>query len=148
MNHDEENDIYKIDARGMVFPVLAQEMSKGVAELISYHGLENLDDKETEQVLSHADDIRHEPYLIQVGPELWRRFLKVKPPSVSLADIMMALTLQEPDHLHKIVAAVVENPEEAGPLLSALIDDPKEFEVEEYDDGYSQEYEEENPEWR
>lgn len=148
VNHDEENDSYKIDARGVVFPVLAQEMSKGVAELISYHGLENLDDKETEQVLSHADDIRHEPYLIQVGPELWRRFLKVKPQGVSLADIMMALTLQEPDHLHKIVTAVVENPEEAGPLLSALIDDPEEFEVEEYDDGYGQEYEEEDHEWR
>jgi hypothetical protein len=140
VNHDEENDDYKIDARGVVFPVLAQEMSKGVAELLSYHGLENLSLEETEQVLSHADDIRHEPYLIQVGPELWRQFLKVKPKGVSLADVVAALAVQEPDHLHKIITAVIDSPAEASSLLNALIEDPEEFEVDEYDDGYGDEH--------
>jgi len=142
--NQDDDDGYKIDARGVVFPVLAQEMNKGVAELLSFHGLEDLSAEETEQVLSYADDIEHEPYLIQIGPELWRQFLKAKPTSTSLADIITSLAVQEPDHLHKIVTAVVENPEEASSLLNVLADGEEEHD--EYDDGYGDnddEYDEE-----
>ena len=140
VNQDDDDGGYKIDARGVVFPVLAQEMNKGVAELLSFHGLEDLSAEETEQVLSYADDIEHEPYLIQIGPELWRQFLKAKPTGASLADIITSLAVQEPDHLHKIVTAVVENPEEASSLLNVLSDD--EEERDEYDDGYSDDVDE------
>jgi hypothetical protein len=67
-----EGDTPKIVAKAVIFPILAQEMSKGVAELISAHGLSNLDADTTSAVLGKADDIRHEPYLIQVGPIMER----------------------------------------------------------------------------
>lgn len=135
---EEENPI--VIAKAVIFPILAQEMSKGVAELVSHHGLADLDPQTTQTVLNKADDIRHEPYLIQVGPELWRRFLKVKPRDVSLGEIMTALAIQSPAEVHKIIAAVVENSEVASELVRALIEDPAEFDIEDdplgYDDSY------------
>jgi hypothetical protein len=116
-----------IDARGVIFPVLAQEMSKGVAELLSHHGLADLDEPTTRTVLRHADNIEHEPYLIQVGPELWRRFLKVKPRNIPMADLYQALSQQSPDDLHAIISAVIEEPEKAERLLRDLISDPQGF---------------------
>lgn len=127
-------------AKGVIFPILAQEMSKGVAELISHHGLSDMDEPTTRAVLNKADDIRHEPYLIQIGPELWRRFLKVKPRDVGLSEVMTALALQTPAEVHKIIAAVVENSEIASELVHALIEDPESFDIEDdplsYDDPY------------
>jgi hypothetical protein len=126
---EEEDGEPIIQARGIVFPVLAQEMNKGVAELLSHHGLADLDEPTTKTVLKHADDIKHEPYLMQVGPEMWRRFLKVKPREVSLSDLYVALSKQEPDELHKIIAAAVEDPENAKAMLNELISEPNEFEI-------------------
>jgi len=117
----------RVVAAAVCFPVLAQEMSKGVAELLSHHGLTNLSSADTGEVLARADDIRHEPYMIQVGPELWRRFLKVRPRDVPLADIMHALAMQEPDDVHAIIAATVEDPERARTMLAQLVAEPEEF---------------------
>jgi hypothetical protein len=144
-----------IDARGIVFPVLAQEMSKGVAELLSHWGLADLDDPTTATVLKHGDDIRHEPYLEQIGPEMWRRFLKVKPRNIPLIDLYAALSKQEPDELHKIMAAVVDDPENAKEMLSDLVAQPDEFEIDQWtpesefeDRGEEDEEGEDREDWR
>jgi hypothetical protein len=89
VNYD-EGGAPNIDSRAIVFPILAQEMSKGVAELLSHHGLD-IDDDQKQQVLDRADDIRLEPYLIQIGPALWRKFLKVRPRDIELAEIIRSL---------------------------------------------------------
>jgi hypothetical protein len=122
-----------VDARATCFPVLAQEMSKGVAELISHHGLAHMDEPTAKAVLSKADDIRHEPWLIQIGPELWRRFLAVKPRNLSLADLYYALATQTPVDLHRIVYAVIREPDEAAELLNELVKEPEEFDIEEWE---------------
>lgn len=140
---DEEEP--RIDARGVIFPVLAQEMSKGVAELLSHHGLADLDEPTTKTVLKHADDIKNEPYLMQVGPEIWRRFLKAKPRELPLADIYVALAKQSPDDLHKIITVVVEEPEQASELLNDLLAEPESFDIDEYNpenESFNSDYEE------
>jgi len=141
--NEERGEVPVVDARALIFPILAQEMNKGVAELLSLHGLSGMDEGMTRSVLAHADDMRHEPYLIQVGPELWRRFLKVRPRDVPLAEIVQALAMLDPDELHKVVAAVVEDPEHAKEILENLVsmnEEPDEFESE---DPESPEWEEE-----
>lgn len=132
---EEEDGEPIIQARGIIFPVLAQEMNKGVAELLSHHGLADLDEPTTKTVLQHADDIKHEPYLMQVGPEIWRRFLKIKPRDLPLSDLYVALSKQPPDDLQKIIAAVVDDPENAKQLLSDLMAQPEEFDIGEYEPG-------------
>jgi hypothetical protein len=122
-----------ITSKGIIFPVLCQELCKGIAELISWHGLESIPDpKEVQAVIRTADDVRYEPYLIQIGPELWRRFLKVIPRSVPLAEIYQALAMQTPDDVQKIIMAVIEEPEQARQLLAELIQEPEEFDVAEW----------------
>jgi hypothetical protein len=129
---EEEDGDPVIQARGIIFPVLAQEMNKGVAELLSHHGLADLDEPTTKTVLKHADDIKHEPYLMQVGPEMWRRFLKIKPRELVLSDLYVALSKQPPDDLQRIIAAVVDDPENAKQLLNDLMVQPEEFDIGEY----------------
>lgn len=128
----DEDDQPVVKARGVNFPVLVQELMKGVAELISHHGLSNLTPEEVSATLQHADAIDHEPYLIQAGPELWRKFLKVKPRDIPQAEMFQALSMQEPDDLHKIMTAVIENPEEAAELLRNLVAQPEQFDIDEY----------------
>ena len=143
----DEGKMPVIQARGIVFPVLAQEMNKGVAELLSHHGLSDLDEPTTKTVLQHADDIKHEPYLMQVGPEMWRRFLKVKPRDLPLSDLYMALSKQPPDDLHRIISTVVDDPENAVSLLSDLLAEPEEFEIDQWSPE-SEEGEEGQEDWR
>ena len=125
----DDEDRPTVDARAAIFPVLAQEMNKGVAELISLHGLSNMDAETTKTVLHHADDVRHEPYLIQIGPELWRRFLKVRPKDIPLADIVHAFAELDPDQLHSVVSAVVEDPDHARETLAELFREEEEWEA-------------------
>lgn len=138
---EEGNETPTVDARAICFPVLAQEMSKGVAELISHHGLAGKDEAETRGILAAADDIRHEPYMIQIGPELWRRFLKVKPRDISLADLYQALSTQTPQELHRLVYKVIKEPDEAREILQDLIREPEEFNIGDW------EGEDEGPNW-
>lgn len=60
----------KIEAKAIIFPVLVQELSKGVAELISHHGFEDDEEEEIENIIKHSDKMEYEPYQIQIGPEL------------------------------------------------------------------------------
>lgn len=135
-----------ITAKAIMFPVLCQELSKGVAELITMHGLDGLDENTISRVLSAADDFKLEPYLIQIGPEVWRKILKVKPANVTLAELVRDLSTQTPSELHKIIDAVIDDPETAKRMLLDLTDDPSDFEVDQYDDGYEDDEEDEEEE--
>lgn len=123
-----------IVARAIMFPILLQELSKGVMELISHHGLADLDPETTQTVLKYADRVDDEAYLIQVGPELWRRFIRLLPNDAVKARVMTALALQDPDKLEEIVATVIEKPEEAKQIIADLITEPGEFDIDDYAD--------------
>ena len=144
----------RIIAKAVVFPVLCQELSKGVAELLSHHGLQGHSEDELRHIYKHADVLNDEVFLVQVGPELWRRFLRVLPRGVNLANLYMLLAKLEPDELHNVVAAVVEEPERAKQILSELVSgnsdeepehdfEPEDDSEQNYDTGVNYEPEEE-----
>ena len=56
------------------FPVLVQELVKGVMELISSHGLPE-DEELRNQVLEKADTLEDESWDIRFGPEIWKKLL-------------------------------------------------------------------------
>ena len=108
-------------ARGIVFPVLIQELSKGVMELLMMHGYAKLDPKVQEKLQTHADVLTDEPWLIQIGPELWRRFLKVIPKGANISELIAAFGELKPKQIHKIIDAVIDEPEHASELLNQAI---------------------------
>jgi len=83
-------------------------------ELISLHGLSDLDPHMARAVLQQADKLEDEPWYIQVGQQFWRETMEafreakaVMPKGVTLAQVMAALAAQTPEIVHKISQAVV-----------------------------------------
>jgi hypothetical protein len=99
----------KVIARAINFPVLVQELVKGTMELLSYHGLEGLDKNQLAGIYQEADRLEDEPWLIQVGPQLWRAFLQIVPKGHSLAGVVSTLAVQEPQLIHKLLADTLES---------------------------------------
>lgn len=64
----------KIVAVAVNFPILVQELVKGVMELLSSHGLPE-DESIREQVLNKADTLEDESWDIRFGPEIWKKLL-------------------------------------------------------------------------
>lgn len=65
----------KIIAHGMTFPFLLHELTKGVLELISLHGLD-VDKEIRNYVLDKTDNLESEPWDIRLGPKIWEKFLE------------------------------------------------------------------------
>ncbi len=110
----------KIIAYGMVFPILVQELSKGVMELLTMHQFTGMSSDVQEKVVKNADGFKHEQWLIQTGPEMWRKFIKLVPRDRKLADIVAAFSTMAPDQVEEIMEAVIDNPEKAQELLNSL----------------------------
>ena len=120
IKYDEEGNP-KIIAYGMFFPILVQELSKGMMELLSMHGHAKLDPHVQREVLKHADDLKHEQWMIQVGPTLWQRFLKVLPKGIPLAEVIAAFGERSADEIEEIVEATIDHPEKAQQILSRVV---------------------------
>lgn len=111
----------KVVAKGVCFPVLCQELSKGLMMLLSSHHLSSLDKSTATSVLKHADRIDQEPWYIMVGPELWRRFIAAVGNTMSHAHAVAALAKMEPHAAHKLINAVVTDPAHAQRLLKQAL---------------------------
>jgi len=112
----------KIIAKGICFPVLCQEMFKGVMELLSFHGLpQNLSADELNTIYHYADRLEDEPYQITAGPALWRKLLSIMPKDISLSEFIMKLNGKSPQEMHEIVSNVIENPQVAKEMVQDLV---------------------------
>jgi hypothetical protein len=107
-------------ARAANWYILAKELVKGTAELICLHGLADLSDDVYQNVMRHADKIEYEPWMLQTGGELWRRFLGVLPNGTPLPSMLMRLARLSAESLERIVLAVIEEPELAREQLARL----------------------------
>ena len=70
---DWEGEVPVVHAQALVFPVLLQELAKGLMEYISH--ADDLDDDTKRHVLNQTDTLANELDDIRMGPEVWRRFL-------------------------------------------------------------------------
>jgi hypothetical protein len=95
-------------AKGKNWQLLAKELVKGTAELISFHWLNQLDDDTYEQVIDTADRIEFEPWMLQSGGELWRRLLASIPKDSSVAHVLMDLARLPAHDLNSTLATVIE----------------------------------------
>jgi hypothetical protein len=79
---DLKNEEPKIIAQSMTFPILVQELVKGVMELMSAGGLPE-DSNTRDSVLSQADSLQDESWDIRFGPEIWKKLVS----SLSVNDL-------------------------------------------------------------
>jgi hypothetical protein len=110
----------RVVGRGTNWQLLTKELVKGTAELICMHGLCDLNDETYRTVMSTADRIEYEPWMLQTGGELWRRLLAVVPDRRPMADLLMHMARLPPQALHTLVAEVIERPAWARELMAAL----------------------------
>jgi hypothetical protein len=125
-----DGDEIKMEAVSPVFIVLVQELVKGVLELrylkqLQAKSKEEISDEDIEKVYRYADRIEDEPRLIQIGPELWRRFLKAVNNSeikkhMKPIEVYEHLMKMPPKELHKVVQVIVDNTEAASKKLEEL----------------------------
>ena len=71
---EEGNEKPVVRARGLIFPMLVQELAKGMLELISYEGLPE-DPQMAQDVIDKADLVDQESWAMIMGRGLWTRFV-------------------------------------------------------------------------
>lgn len=116
------NGRFQVVAKAWMFPVLIHELTKGTAELVCLHGINKLDDQLYETVISIADKIEYEIWMIQAGAALWRKFLEIKQPAFPLAETLMHLALLEPEKLEEFLFDLIEHPLTARGTIADLFD--------------------------
>jgi len=137
---DEQYDGPKVIAHAQCFPILLQELVKGTMEILSLHGWSDMDRDTLKQVKKHADVITDEPWLIQVGPHIWRSFLKIVPRNSDLANIVMKLAMKDPKFIHDLLSKTIEevhfnrDPVEQREAIQDMIDEIEEYTGEDIDD--------------
>lgn len=114
----------KIIAQGMTFPMLLHELTKGVLELISLHGLDV--DKETrDYVLDKTDNLESEPMDIRLGVKIWEKLLEVMDVD-SLpykAQIFTKLSSLSPNEFNRIIKGLLNDSVEAKNEVKDMIYD-------------------------
>lgn len=130
----------KIIAQGMTFPFLLHELTKGVLELMSLHGLDV--DKETrDYVLDKTDNLEAEPWDIRLGPKIWEKFME----ALDVDDlpykshIFNRLSTLPPAEFNSIIQGLLNDAEQAKSAVRDMADEVRrELNQEEVDTSLSQ----------
>ena len=115
-----EDSEFRVVGKAWVWPILSHELVKGTVELICMHGLNRLDPTTYQEVLQAADRIEYEPWMLQVGAELWRRLLLLLPKDRTVSEMVMHMARLPALSLERLMFAVVENEDWARELLAGL----------------------------
>jgi hypothetical protein len=130
----------KIIAQGMTFPFLLHELTKGVLELMSLHGLDV--DKETrDYVLDKTDNLESEPWDIRLGPKIWEKFMEALDTDdlPYKSHIFNRLSTLPPAEFNSIVQGLLNDAEQARNAVREMADEVRsELNQEEVDTSLSQ----------
>lgn len=111
-------DRFVVIGRSHVWPLVFHELTKGVAELVCLHGLNELDAETYDAVVDETDQLEYETWQLQAGAELWRRFLEAMPPGRRMADVLMHVARLTPGALDRVMIAVVTDTKLARSLIA------------------------------
>lgn len=111
---------FTVVGKAWFWPLLSHELTKGVAELICLHGLNDLDDETYDKVMHEADQIEFEVWMLQAGAEMWRRLLAMLPADRPLPEMLMHIARLDPQALERLMLAVIEDPQRSKQMLHRL----------------------------
>jgi hypothetical protein len=118
-----EGEVPVIKVRAMIFPMLIQELTKGLLELVSYEGLPK-DPSQAKQVIDKADLADEEAWAMIMGRGLWTRFVN----AIGMDETDVTLNLYnylvqlEPDEFNSTMKIIQTGGPEAERLLQQLAD--------------------------
>ena len=140
-----------VQAEAACFPVLLQELVKGLMTLISRHQFNDRDSGESREVIRLADTLANEFPQIQIGPKIWKELLSIIPAEhkSKLAHVVMHMASAHPKELHVIMMGLAENMAEGRPskgttteqaLVELLERSMREEDSDENEAGYQEDY--------
>lgn len=139
-----------IRARGMIFPMLVQEITKGLMELMSYEGLPE-NPEAAQDVIDKTDFVDHESWAMIMGRGLWTRFVSALGGNED--EITMHLynriVQMPPDQFNKAMQTIQAGGSGAQQFVKRLAQDVRmDMEAQDRNEaGYGPEKEEEPPEY-
>lgn len=122
LERDQNGEII-VKAEATTFPVLIQELTKGVQELLSLHGMNHLDPETHAQISEYANHPADEVVQIQSGPALWRKLITVLPKGFhrQMGRVLMILHKLPPKEFHAVMDAVAYDPPKAKEMLARIL---------------------------
>ena len=111
------DDKLQVMAKAIIWPLLLHELVKGTVELICLHGMTDLEDADFESVMDATEILEYEIPMIQMGGELYRRFLAVTPREIPLAESIMNVARMDPKNLDAFLFAVMGSQNRATEML-------------------------------
>lgn len=123
---DHERGIWVVQAEAVMFPVLIQELVKGMTELVSYGGLPDVPEQ-AEAAIDKADLLDHEVYSVILGRGLWNQFMsQLDTDSDELAMFIYSkLIKQAPAQFNRSMQVIQTGGEPAKRLIKQLVDEIK-----------------------
>ena len=146
-----------IQAEAACFPVLLQELVKGLMTLISRHQFNDRDIGESREVIRITDTLANEFPEIQIGPMTATELMTIIPAEYKskLAHVIMHMATAHHDELHVIMMGLAENMAEGRPskgttieqaLVELLERSMREEDSDENEAGYQEDYDDSDEE--
>lgn len=140
-----------VQAEAACFPVLLQELVKGLMTLLAQHQFTDVDKKVSKEVVRLADTLANEFPQIQIGPKIWKELLSIIPAEhkSKLAHVVMHMASAHPKELHVIMMGLADNMAEGRPskgttteqaLVELLERSMREEDSDENEAGYQEDY--------
>ena len=121
---EEDGDV---NAQGMTFSIICQELVKGIAAKSTEHqlddnsreqnGLRPLTEEEKVTILNHSDKLEYEPLQIQFGTEMWRNFLSA---TNGMDKVDMISAISPSNNIDQDMSEVVNNPAAAKEIMQQM----------------------------
>jgi len=140
-----------VQAEAACFPVLLQELVKGLMTLLAQHQFTDVDKKISKEAIRLADTLANEFPQIQIGPKIWKELLSIIPAQhkSKLAHVVMHMASAHPKELHVIMMGLADNMAEGRPskgttteqaLIELLERSMREEDNDENEAGYQEDY--------
>lgn len=125
----DDDGVPVIDAEGKVFPVLIQEIVKGMWEFVMWRARQDAGaDPDTERhVYGQVDTLQNEPWDIMMGPAVWRQVLRMIGPDNQKYTrfIYQALLKLPTQEWHRIMNAILRGEPAGRQYLDNLVQEIK-----------------------
>lgn len=120
-----------IKAQGIIFPLLLQEMIRGLFELFSAHGLPQ-DKKKAQYIIKKSDFILAEPWDLRLGVGLWNMIFGNIDDTNMIPYMFTSLVKMPVDEFNLSVKEILSHTEKGSEIVNGLVSDA------EYDNGYQE----------
>ena len=117
---DRRDGRLEVVGQAIVWLLTLHELIKGTVELICLHGMSQLDEATYASAVDITEHVEHEVPMLQVGPELFRRFLAISPRELAISQTLMHTAMLDPEALEQFMFDLVETPNRATERIRLL----------------------------